>query len=163
MSQAFPPTHLTEAQKLTADAIVDLFTITLVSGGIIYRFKDGETTTWQGNLYEGLPNQMPGDKRSSGNEEGRPILRVVNPEGVFNEVALTGQLDRATVVRKSVLRDHMLANVNIFQQRMWYVERVKELIPGKMLGLELRAMTDLPNIQVPVRMYIPPEFPTVSL
>lgn len=160
---SYPIEHLQEAQKLTADAEVDLFTITLVSAPLVFRFKNNDTVTWQGYVYEGMGCSMPGDRRSADEEEGRPTLRVMNPAGIFNKPAMDGMLDRAIITRKTVLREHLDANVNIFIQRMWYVERVKELISGQVLGLELRSMTDLPNFQLPVRQFIPPEFPTVSL
>ena len=159
----FPVSHLREAQKLTADVTVDLFQISLVTAPLVFRFKNNDTKTWQGVVYEGIACQMPGDRRSSDDEEGRPTLRVMNPAGIFNKPAIDGMLDRAIVTRKTVLREHLDGDVNIFVQRMWYVERVKELISGQVLGLELRAMTDLPNFQLPVRQFIPPDFPTVSL
>jgi phage-related protein len=158
-----PESHLAEGQKLTADAEVDLFQLTLVSSPTIFRFKNDNTVVWQGLTWEGMGCSITGDKRSANEEEGRPTLRVINPEGLFNKPAMDGLLDRAILIRKRVLGAHITANTNIFQQRMWYVERVKELISGQMLGLELRAMTDLPNVQIPYRVFMPPEFPTVSL
>lgn len=158
-----PQSHLQEAQKLTADAEVDLFTLSLVDQLTVFRFKNDETATWQGHVYDGIGCSMSGDKRSSSEEEGRPTLRAMNPAGMFQKIALDGLLDRAILVRKTVLRTHLDANLNIYRQRMWYVERVKELIAGEVIGLELRSMTDLPNFQLPARLYMPPEFPTVSL
>lgn len=158
-----PITHLQEAQNLTADAEVELFTVSLVTVPVVLRFKNNETVTWQGNVYEGMGCQLMGDKRSAGEEEGRPVLRMMNPEGVFNSFALAGMLDQAIVTKKTILRTHIDGNVNIYAQRMWYIERVKELVSGQVIGVELRSMTDLPNVQIPVRMYLPPEFPLVSL
>ncbi|WP_375263922.1 hypothetical protein [Palleronia sp.] len=160
---SIPEQHLDEGLKLTADAEVELFTIKLVSSPVIFHFKNNNTVTWQGTVYEGLPCSMSGDMRSASEEEGRPSLRVVNPEGIFNKPAIDGMLDRAIVTRKTVLFQHIESNTNVFRQRMWYVERVKELVSGQMLGLELRSMTDLPGFQIPVRIFMPPEFPTVSL
>lgn len=158
-----PQSHLNEGLKLTADAEIDLFTLSLVSSATTFRFVNGPTLSWQGHTYDGLGCTLSGDKRSSGDEEGRPTLRVINPEGIFNKPAMNGLLDRAILIRKRVLGVNVTNNANIFQQRMFYVERVKELISGQILGLELRSMTDLPNIQIPVRTFMPPEFPTVSL
>jgi phage-related protein len=160
---SIPESHLEEGLKLTADAEVDLFTLSLVSAPLVFRFKNNNTATWRGDTYEGMACSMSGDRRSADEEEGRPVIRVVNPEGVFNKPAIDGMLDRAILTRKTVLLQHLDGNVNISRQRMWYVERVKELVSGQMLGLELRSMTDLPGFQLPVRMFMPPEFPTVSL
>lgn len=158
-----PVTHLEEAQKLTADALVDLFTITLKNDPAIFRFKSDDTVTWQGQVYEGMACRMTGDTRSSDGEESRPSLQVMNPLGVFNAAAVSGKLDLATVTRRRVLRQHVLDNVGIYEQRMWYVGRIRELISGQSITFELRNMTEGANFQIPCRMYIPPEFPTVSL
>lgn len=160
---SYPVEHLQDAMKLTADAEVHLYTMTLVTSPVIFRFKNNDTVTWQGDVYEGMAISMPGDKRSSDEEESRPTLRVINPDGIFNKPAMDGDLDRAIITRKTVLREHIEQDINIYTQRMWYVDHVKELISGQTIGLELRVMTDLPNVQLPYRQYIPPEFPTVSL
>lgn len=159
----FPPTHIAEGEKLTADALVDLFQISLKGLPVVFRFKNNNTVTWQGNTYEGLACQMTGDTRLSEGEEARPILQVLNPVGVFNVPALNNQLDLAVIVRKRVLLQHIENNTNIYEQRMWYVGRVTELISGQSVSMELRNMSEGPNFQIPVRMYIPPAFPLVSL
>jgi hypothetical protein len=87
----------------------------------------------------------------------------MNPFGIFNSAAKKGQIDRATVIRRRVLRRHVEADVNIFEQRMWYVGRVRELISGQSISLELRNMTEGANFQIPCRMFIPPDFPMVTL
>lgn len=158
-----PQSHLEEGRKLTADAEVDFYTLILVGGTTLARFTNGATLTWQGLVYDALSISMTGDHRSADDEESRPMLRLMNPAGIFNKPALEGQLDRATIRRRRVLRTHAETNVNIYVQRMWYVERVKELISGEYVGLELRPMTDGPNFQIPYRKYMPPTFPTVSL
>jgi phage-related protein len=130
---------------------------------VIFRFKTDNTVTWQGQLYEGMATRMTGDTRSADGEESRPILQVMNPFGIFNKAALQGQLDQATVIRRRVLRDHVEKDVNISEQRMWYVGRIRELISGQSITFELRNMTEGANFQVPCRMFIPPEFPMVTL
>jgi len=158
-----PITHLQEAQKLTADALVDLYQINLKFKPVTYLFKDGDTVTWQGKEYEGTAARLTGDQRAADGEESRPSLQVLNPLGVFNKIAMDGDLDLAIITRKRLLRQHVDANVNIFEQRMWYVGRVRELVGGQTITLELRNMTEGPNFEIPVRMYMPPEFPLVSL
>ena len=163
MTTNAPVSHLQEAQKLTADALVDLYTIQLKNLPVVFRFKNDNTVTWQGNVYEGMASRITGDDRSADGEESRPVLQVMNPFGIFNSAAVKGQLDLATVTRRRVLSQHIASNANIFEQRMWYVGRIRELISGQSISLELRNMTEGANFQIPCRMFIPPEFPMVSL
>jgi phage-related protein len=121
------------------------------------------TVSWQGNTYEGMACQISGDRRSADIEESRATLQIMNPVGVFNLPAMNGDLDLAVLTRKRILREHLEDDINIFQQRMWYVGQVKELISGQSITLELRNMSEGPNFQIPVRMYTPPEFPLVTL
>jgi len=159
-----PYSHLVESQKLTdADAPIDLFQITLKNQPVVFRFKNNNTVTWRGFEYEGMACSLQGDTRLADGEESRSTLRVMNPFGIFNHPAMAGDLDLAVVIRKRVLGKHIESNTNIFEQRMWYVGRVAELISGQSISLELRNMTEGPGYQIPVRMYIPPEFPLVSL
>ncbi len=158
-----PQSHLEEGQKLSADAEVDFYRITLTDNSTITHFTNGPTRTWGGNLYEAFSVSMTGDNRSADEQESRPILRVMNPAGIFNKIALDGQLDRATVRRRRALRTHAETNVNIYVQRLWYVERVKELVSDEYVALELRPMSEGPQFLLPYRQYLSPEFPMVSL
>lgn len=160
---SIPQTHSEDALKLTGDGIVYLYEITIPAHSIIFRFKDNNTVTWQGNTYEGIPCQIQGVGDTADDSENRPTLRIYNPAGIFNAPALDGSLYRSIVTRKRVLLEHIENDVNIYMQRMWYVERPKELISGQYIALDLRAMTEGPNFQIPVRQYMPPEFPMVSL
>lgn len=158
-----PISHVRESEKLTADALVDLYQLTLKNAPVVFRFKNNNTVTWRGNTYEGMACELVGDTRSADGEETRPVLRIMNPLGVFNMPAMAGDLDLAVLTRRRLLRDHMENNADIYEQRMWYVGQVRELISGQSVTLELRNMTEGANFQIPVRMYIPPEFPLVSL
>lgn len=158
-----PVSHVKDALKLTGDGIVHLYQIRLLADNVIFRFKNNNTVTWQGQTYEGIPCQMTGDMATADEQEARPTLRLYNPGGIFNAPALDGRLYRAVVTRKRVLYQHLIDNVNISSQRMWYVERPKELVSGQYISLDLRTMTEGPNFQIPTRQFIPPEFPTVSL
>ena len=162
MTTTAPVSHLEEAQKLTAEALVDLYTITLKNMPVVFRFKNDDEATWQGLKFEGMATRMTGDNRSADGEESRPVLQIMNPLGIFNSAAVKGQLDLAVVKRQRVRRDHLLNNVNIFDQRMWRVGRVRELISGQSISLELRNMTEGANFQIPARMFTPPEFPMVT-
>ena len=106
---------------------------------------------------------MTGDSSSADGEESRPTLQIMNPLGIFNSAIISGNIDFAIVTRYTVLRRHIDNNSDIKQQRMWRVGRVKELISGQSVSLELRSMSEGPNFQIPVRQYIPPTFPTVSI
>jgi phage-related protein len=163
MTTNAPVSHLEEAQKLTAEALVDLYTITLKNLPVVFRFKNDDTVTWRGNIYEGMAARMSGDNRSADGEESRPVLQIMNPLGIFNAAAVKGQLDLAIVKRQRVLGKHVTGNVNIFDQRMWRVGRVRELISGQSISLELRNMTEGANFQIPARQFTPPEFPMVTL
>lgn len=158
-----PLTHLQESQKLTADALVDLFIIDLKNDPVTLRFKTDNTVTWLGDTYEGVACQLTGDTRTAEGEEPRPSLVVMNPFGVWNDAAIRDQLDLALVTRRRVLRAHLEGNVAIYQQHRWYVSRVRDLISGQSITFELRALTEGPNFQIPVRQYMPPEFPFVTL
>jgi lambda family phage minor tail protein L len=158
-----PTTHLEEAQKLEADALVDLFELYLKNSSTVLRFKNENSVTWGGKLYEGAAVKLSGDARSADAEETRASLRIMNPEGLFNAVAFSGALDMATLIRKRVLLQHLDGNVQIFQQRMWYISRITEVITNQSLTVELRNMSEGPTFMIPARMFIPPEFPTVSL
>lgn len=158
-----PVSHLAEAQKLTADAEVDLFTVKLRNEDTLYRFKEGQTKTWQGNIYEGVAVKMSGDTRTADGEESKPQLMVMNPLGIFNLPAKRGDLDLAFVTRRRVLLANLENDVNLYEQRMWQIGRVGQLISGQSITFELKNLTEGANFQIPVRIYMPPEFPTVSL
>lgn len=160
---ASPITHREESLKLTADGLASLYTLTFKDNSTVIRFCNTETITWRGDEYEGIACQLTGESYAASEEENRPKLSVLNPAGVFNQPAMDGFLEMAILVRKRVLRSHLEGNVNLFQQRMWYVSRVLDVIADQALTLELRNMTEGPNHQIPARMFIPPEFPTVSL
>lgn len=158
-----PRSHAEESLKLTSDAEVDLYELTFPQTGVGVRFKNNNTVTWQGQIWEGIPCQLGGESYSADGQEARPVLTLVNPEGIFNEPVMDKLLYRATLVRKRVLLQHIESNANIYVQRTWFIERPKELVSGQMVSFELRSMTEGPNFQIPARMFIPPEFPNVAL
>lgn len=158
-----PIEHLREAEKLTADALIDLYEIQLRTESATIRVKNDSPATYLGQFYEGFPIEITGESRSAEDEEARPRLRVMNPEGVFNSLVRQKLLDRATVIRRRVLLQHLEQDVAIFQQRMWYVSRISEVLAGQSVQMELRSMTEGPNFMIPARMYMPPSFPMVRL
>lgn len=157
-----PIEHRHEALKLEdADGFVNLFTARL-KGGAIYRFWNGPTRTYRGDVYSGLACKITGEKRTTDGEVSRPLLSIANPENAFSGFAAVGFFDMAEVVRHRLLQEHFEANVNIWEQKVWIATRVAS-IKNQILTLELRSPLDLPNFMVPARTYNPPEFPAVSL
>jgi lambda family phage minor tail protein L len=155
-------THAEDSVKLEADGIIDLYRIDLTSGGGTLFLKANDTVTWQGHTWEGIAIQLSGYANSSDEEMSRPQLTVANPEGVLSQYVLNGHMEKALVKRIRVLRQNLLANLNIFDQQSWYVIRVSS-VNRVMIAFELRNPIDGPNFLCPARMFLPPEFPAVSL
>ena len=158
-----PIEHLEDAQELTADGVVNLFEIRLRTEPVTLRLCDTTSRHWQGHEWEMFGIKLSGEKRSADDEEARPRLQLINPEGVFSSLIRQRLLDRATIIRRRVLLRHIEEDVPIYQQRMWYVSRVADVTVGQTITLELRAMSEGPNVRLPARQFIPPEFPMVRL
>lgn len=155
--------HRTESLSLQPDGLVDLWQITLRGNVGILRIKDNETVTWQGQVWESMSIQLQGDQQSADGEDARPKLSIVNPFGLFTPHVLSGVLEYSIVVRKRVLYQNIINDVNVYEQRMWKVCRIPQFISGQSITMELMSMTEGPAFQVPVRSYVPPVFPSVSL
>lgn len=169
---ALPIEHAIDAQKMESDGIVDLFEIHMISGARFY-FKNNDRVDWQGKTYEGWAGQLAGVETNADEQEGRPTLIIANAgndpqDGTFNINSLfspfieSGALDGATVYRRRLLRTHLDADLNICQTRRWIAIRIANM-DEQTLTLELRSPTEGTMFQVPARMYMPPEFPTVSI
>ena len=163
MTTGSPSQHVAEAQKLTADALVDLYEITLNDGTTNLRFTNGKAVTWQTKTYEALACRLTGLQHSADGAKSRPLLTVMNPEGVWNSFVHQGLLESASVVRRQVLRQYLESNVGVSDNNFWYVSRVKELIRNQGITFELRALTDGPDVKIPARKYLPPAFPFVTI
>jgi lambda family phage minor tail protein L len=157
-----PTSHLEEAVKLEADAYVDLFEIGLQGGGGTVYFKADNTVEWQGNTYEGIAIKMSQVSTQIDGSVSRPTLQIVNPEGAFSIFVVRGYLNKATIVRHRVLKQHIDGNDNIEIRQIWGVGRVSSLDKNQ-ITLELKSYLDGPNALVPNRVFKPPEFPQVSL
>jgi phage-related protein len=153
---------LQEAQELQPNGVLDLFEVKL-RNNTLFRFRNGPERTWQGKFFNSWPCNITGDVRTADEEEPRPTLTIANPEGAFTKVVFEGLVENAIVRRYQVLRRHADADLPISVDRMWYVGRIPQLLRGKSITLELRNMTEGPNFKIPVRQYLPPEFPFVSL
>lgn len=160
-----PTSHVQESYKLTADALVSLWEIYLVGGGFgtVLCFTEGEECTWQGKKYEPHYIKISNINRNAEGQMSRPTLTIMNRLGLFNAAAHNKYFDRATVIRRRVLKSHLDANINLADPTYWFVGKIKQLIANQFIELEIRAPSDGPNQQIPARMFIPPEFPFVTL
>ncbi|MDH7796436.1 MULTISPECIES: hypothetical protein [unclassified Beijerinckia] len=160
-----PASHVEESVKLTADAPVDLFEISLVGTPtpVALYLTNGPTVTWQGKDYEGNALKLSSIAQNASGEKPRPSLTLANPYGIYNPYVFAGHFDGASVTRHKVLRQHILANSNLTDTSFWYIGRIPQLIANQALVCELRLYTDGPEFKIPARMFIPPEFPFVKI
>lgn len=160
-----PLEQVEESLKLEADAECHLWEVHLKVLDPPYNvvhFWNGPEVTWQGNTYEALACQVRGIERNSDGQTAKPTLTVANPDNAFGAFAAEGYFDLATVIRKTVLRAHLDANANIFEQRVWICGRPSR-VQSPILELELRDLTDNPVWRTPRRIYAPPTYPFVVL
>lgn len=160
MTLSVPEEQRSENLKLTGDGYVDLFQIQLYTGAVIY-LKANETVKWQGHTWEGYPIMLTGYEINT-EKLSRPIMRVVNPEGVFSSIFISGDLEKAKVTRYRVLRKHIDEDKPIYQLCSWILWQVKS-ITKNYAEFELRNPMDGNNFITPGRQYLPPEFPSVTL
>jgi lambda family phage minor tail protein L len=158
-----PAAQIVEAQGSVGEAYVDLYEIHLIPTGVLYLKNDNEVT-WRGNTYESFALRITGLETNTDGAESKPKMQIVNPAQLFSSFIINGSIDKATVIRKRILRPHMLKNANIYQQRTWFISRVASMTSNSnQVVFELRELSDGPNFLVPARMYMPPVFPVVSL
>lgn len=158
-----PVEHIEEGQLLTADALVSLYEIwTKNNPTSIIRFRNGPQVSWQGNTYEALACNFSGSSNTATGEESRPSLTVINPEGVFKPFVATDILEYATVRRYRLLRTHLESNLDIKETRLWFINKIAS-ITNQTITFELRNVSEGPNVKLPTRMYMPPDFPTVTI
>lgn len=160
MTMTVPEEHLEENLKLSADAYVDLFHIQLRDGSNLY-LKVGDNVTWMGHDWQGIPINMTGVEVSGSEKISRPVLEVVNPDGVFSKFVIDGIMDKAYIYRYRVLRRDIDADRPVYQMLMWLIWQCTSITKNYM-KFELRNPMDGNNFYVPARQYLPPEFPTVT-
>lgn len=172
-----PETQLEDAQKLIADGIVQLYEITLADNSKIY-LKQDNSITWNGHTWTGIPILFEGYSTAQGDSYSRPTLSIANPDNVneldgsvrstLSSLVLPidgypyGLLNRAKVTRYIVLYEDLRADRAIYQKKEWIIWFIKT-INKNVIQVELRNYMDGVNFDVPARMYIPPEFPFVTL
>lgn len=158
---ALPESHRQNNEKLVADGYVELFEIVLRNGETI-RLKENNTVQWLGKTWTGVPLSFEGYSSAAGDKLSRPVMTLVNPDGVFSTFVRDGHILKAAITRYSVLYDDVLNNRNVFHKKVWIAWNIPQLTRD-MIQLELRNPMDGVNFDVPARMYIPPEFPSVTL
>jgi phage-related protein len=160
MPLEIPESHKEENLKLEAQPYVELFEIILYNDTVL-RLKAGDDVTWQGHLWEGYPISVMGHELDT-EKLSRPILKAVNPEGIFSSLFVNGELEKATLYRYRVLRHDLDADRAIYQRLKWIIWKVKT-ITSHWVEMELRNPIDGNNFNVPARLYVQPEFPSVTL
>lgn len=159
-----PANHIVDALKLQADGKVHLYEIYPISGGSLFVKPDNDVT-WLGNAYEGLPMQLSGESASNDGSTPTPRL-VIGQEDMdllpFKGLINDGYLDGATIVRKKVLLDDLLANRDIKEATTFRVKRPESYSRTK-ITLVLATFSAAINQAVPFRQYTPPDFPWVDL
>ena len=156
-----PASHLADAQGISSDGYPKLFEIGLRAGGFI-RIWDGPEITWDGKTWESSGVQLSGISKSSSDDINRPTLTLQNPDGAFSTLVDQGFLNHATVTRYMVKLEHLMAGVVAFQRHRWRIATVTGLNRVH-ITCELRSSLDGQHFVVPTDMYIPPEYPMVSL
>lgn len=160
MTLEIPEEHKKENLNLIGEPYVDLFEIELKNGTHIY-LKNNEDVTWSGRTWEGYPIIFSGYEITS-DQLSRPSMKLINPEGVFSSIFVSGDIDKSMVYRYRVLRKHIDEDKPIYQRMMWILWNIKT-ITKDYVEFELRNPMDGNNFNIPARQYIPPEFPLVTL
>lgn len=156
-----PESHKIANEQLEGEAYYDLFEIRTRDNSLIYLHKNSDVT-WRGNLYKGWALTFSGAQEYSSEERSRPTLALMNIDGIFNPFIRDGVLNRAVVTRKRVLKQHILSNADVAQERKWLTWNPRE-VNRNVINLMLRTFSDGQGFTVPARRYMPPEFPYVSL
>lgn len=158
---AIPQSHREENEKLVADGYVQLFEIKLRNGTYL-NIKNNNSVYWQERTWMGIPLSFTGWETASSDSLSRPTMNIANPDGAFSTLIRDGLLIRATITRYLVLYDDVLNDKNVYQSKTWVVWNNPSL-SNFSVSLELRNPMDGVNFNIPARMFIPPEFPSVSL
>jgi hypothetical protein len=160
--ESVPAAHYEDSLKLEADGYVDLFQIILSDKSSVLYLKINKDTDWQGNTYEGTGIKIDGVGNYADETVSRPKLTMFNPNGVYSYLLDQGLLDGATVARYRVLKYHIDNDLPVYRRQQWKVSRIAS-VKNPQIVVELRDMLDGQNFTTPGRMFIPPDFPTVSL
>lgn len=159
-----PKEHIEDAQKLQADAEIDLFELTPAGGtGVIY-FKSDNPVDWQGHTYEGLPLTFNGITKSADGSALMPKLTIGDGTvdlSPFKPLVYDGSLDGGIIKHHKVLLDNIVNNRPIKETMVYRIKRVPGY--GRLsIELQLATASDALGFTLPFRQYYPPAFPAVQ-
>lgn len=161
---AFPPEQIADAHKLQADAEIFLYELTPNVGGTIY-FKSDNPIDWRGNTYEGIPLQFTGSSRTTEVGTGRPTLAIGDTNldlGPFKPLLFDGYADGALIIRRRVLLDALLANLNQSYDEYYKVRQTSDYGRSS-ITFELARSADSLDFSFPFHQYYAPDFPSVMV
>lgn len=143
---------------LSADPIVPLYTLLLVTGEVIRATPRG-TLTFGPHTFNQFPITLEGEALTSSGEKVRPKMTLVNPDGLLSTFARQNKLEGAKITRQLVVAG---AELTLVKLDVWYIYQITAL-NRQMITLELRAISDYPQTLLPPRKFYPPEFSHVSV
>lgn len=160
---AKPQSHIEDALKLQADGRLHLYEINPLGGGTVF-IKSDDNFVWQGDLYTGIPCSLTGEKMST---EGTPTPKLVIGQKdldllPFKALINDGHLDGAQIIRRKVLLDDALADLNISETTYFRVKRIDNYNRTN-ITLTLASFSGAISQTIPFRSYTTPDFPFVSL
>lgn len=167
-----PAAILSEIQKLSPSAVVELFVLDTTSfGGDIYYFHAGTNelrsrVIWQGQTYEPFPVQVTGFEFNGNGQLPKPKLTVANVTGVISTLVLLYQdLLGAKLIRKRTFVKYLDA-VNFdggvnptadptaeFADDVFFVDR-KSNENKATVEFELAAAFDVTGVRLPRRQIV---------
>lgn len=161
-----PVEHKEDALGLNPQEFIELWKITLQSGAVM-RMHSGREYNWdpidvsEPKKFESAFVKISAVERNSGEQRVRPTLTLGNPLAIFHVPVAEGHLDNAKVERYKVKPAHLAADPPVFDKNNWYIAQVTGL--GEVITLQLRSESDRQESLSPPRMYLKPEFSSVSI
>lgn len=163
MPTQMPVNLIEDALSLTGDGLVDLYELNPVSGGSVF-FKADNDITWLGDEYMGLPCTLTGEERDT--EKTAQPQMTIGQENLdllpFKALVHDGYLDGASLTRRRVKVDDLVANLNIKQVQTYRVKRV-ENYSRTHITLSLATFSGAITQVIPFRQYVPPAYPYVEI
>lgn len=161
-----PDPHKEDSLKLNPEELLELFEVTLVGGSKIYA-NNGPEVEWSPTdtnnplTFESVFIKLSNAGRNSGEQRVRPTLTVGNPMEMFHVPIAQGHLDGAEVIRYKVKPSLLKADPPVFEKSMWYIAHIRSL--GEVITVQLRSLSDRQEGLIPIRQYLKPEFPSVTI
>jgi phage-related protein len=165
MVTPIPQEHIQDAHKLTADGRLDLFALTPATGGGTLHFKADNDLTWRGELYHGLPLIFSSNGTTAEKPSDMPKL-IIGEENtdlsLFKPLINDGHLEGCIILRYHVLLQNALDDSSLYELYTYRCKRVEGYNRAS-VSMQLASLSDSLNFALPVRQYLPPEFPTVQI